>query len=88
MPVHFRVAGVVISFRTGSRSHSHGSRTFENNRRSAGRIQSSSQVVGLVVFAFDVERTEVDRPIIGLHQIDTNAPVVQRQIDPELPACR
>jgi hypothetical protein len=41
-------------------------------------------IVELVVFAFDVERTEMDRPIIGLNQINADAPVVQRQIDPEL----
>jgi hypothetical protein len=42
------------------------------------------EVVELVILAFDVERSEVDGPIIGLHQINTDAPIVERQIEAEL----
>ena len=42
------------------------------------------KIVELVVLALDVERTEMDRPVIGLHQIHADAPVVERQIEPKL----
>ena len=38
----------------------------------------------LVVFAFDVEGTNMDRPIIGLMHADTDAPIVESKVRPEL----
>jgi len=44
--------------------------------------QIGVSIVGLV--ALDVDRADVERPVIGIEHLDAEAPVVQRQISAEL----
>lgn len=37
------------------------------------------RIVELVVFAFDVDRADVDRPVIGLVHVDAESPEVERE---------
>ncbi len=49
----------------------------------SGWLRIEIVIVELIVFAFDIERPEVDRPVSRVVQCNTKAPIVQSQINPK-----